>query len=276
MSYCYLFVPGHRFDRFEKAHSTSTNFMVIDLEDAVAPQDKTLSRENVLEWLTMSKNHAIKTIVRINGIETEFFKQDAQALSHFEMAAIMVPKVESTQVLEALDNCIENKHIPFIPIIESAQGLLNLQAIANGPRVDRLAFGSVDFQLDTGIPSEGQALLFARSSIVIASAAAKLQSPIDGVTLEIGDTQALKKDIEYAKSLGFGAKLCIHPCQVEETLSGFSPNEKEVAWAREVCLASDQAQGSAVRLNGKLIDLPVVLRAKRILQSFHADQGTDR
>jgi citrate lyase subunit beta/citryl-CoA lyase len=142
--------------------------------------------------------------------------------------------------------------------------------------VDRLAFGSVDFQLDTDIPSEGQALLFARSSIVIASVTAKLQRPIDGVTLEIGDTQALKKDIEYAKSLGFGAKICIHSFQVEETLSGFSPNDKEVTWAREVCLASDQAQGSSVRLNGKLIDLPVVLRAKRFLQSFHAYLGNDR
>ena len=271
MSYCYLFVPGHRADRFEKAHTSLANFIVIDLEDAVAPQDKILARKNVLAWLSSAATHTRKTILRINGMETEYFNEDVKALSNQAVAAIMVPKVESAQVLEQLDAHIENKHIPFIPIIESALGLVNLHAIAHGPRVDRLAFGSVDFQLDSGIPSEGQALLFARSSIVIASAAAKLKSPIDGVTLELGESKQLLHDVEYAKSLGFGAKLCIHPSQLSVTISGFKPSEKEVAWAREVCQASDLAHGSAARLNDKLIDLPVLLRAKRILEDVSED-----
>ncbi len=265
MSYCYLFVPGDRADRFQKAQDSLANFIVIDLEDAVAPLKKVLARENAMQWLGKGIPSTHKTIIRINGLDSEFYAGDVQAVSELSPAAIMVPKVESAQVLNELDAKIGNQNIPFIPIIESAKGLVNVHAIANGPRVDRLAFGSVDFQLDTAIPSEGEALLFARSSIVIASAAAHLKPPIDGVTIALNDSDQLALDIQYAKSLGFGAKLCIHPCQVHATLEGFQPSSQEVAWAKEVCSASEASKGGAVRLNGKLIDLPVVLRAKRIL-----------
>ena len=252
MSHCYLFVPGHRSDRFAKALASHANFIIIDLEDAVAPQDKSLARNNAVEWLSNNVSARHQTILRINGLGTEYFAQDVQA-------------VESDQVLQEIRSQLKGRSIPLIPIIESALGLLNVQSIAQAHGVERLAFGSVDFQLDTGIPSEGQALLFARSSIVIASAAAQLKSPIDGVTVQLDDESQLNQDIQYAKSLGFGAKLCIHPSQVSATLAGFQPTPEEVHWAREVCEASQQAMGNAVRLHGKLIDLPVVLRAKRIL-----------
>ena len=265
MSHCYLFVPGHRSDRFAKALASHANFIIIDLEDAVAPQDKTLARNNAVEWLSNNVSARHQTILRINGLGTEYFAQDVQALRDGDCAAIMVPKVESDQVLQEIRSQLKGRSIPLIPIIESALGLLNVQSIAQAHGVERLAFGSVDFQLDTGIPSEGQALLFARSSIVIASAAAQLKSPIDGVTVQLDDESQLNQDIQYAKSLGFGAKLCIHPSQVSATLAGFQPTPEEVHWAREVCEASQQAMGNAVRLHGKLIDLPVVLRAKRIL-----------
>lgn len=146
---------------------------------------------------------------------------------------------------------------------------MNIREIVLSKRIDRLAFGSVDFQLDTGIPSEGQALLFARSSIVIASAAAQLRSPIDGATLDISDKNQLISDIQYAKSLGFGAKLCIHPSQVNHTIEGFKPSVAEMAWAKEICQASEDANGNTIRLNGKMVDLPVVLRAQRMMQTFN-------
>jgi citrate lyase subunit beta/citryl-CoA lyase len=265
MSHCYLFVPGHRSDRFAKAQASQANFIIIDLEDAVAPQDKTLARNNAVEWLANPASVRHQTIVRINGWGTEYFAQDVQALRDGDCAAIMVPKVESDHVLQEISSQLQGRSIPLIPIIESALGLLHVQSIAQAHGVERLAFGSVDFQLDTGIPSEGQALLFARSSIVIASAAAQLKAPIDGVTVQLDDASQLHQDIQYAKSLGFGAKLCIHPSQVSATLTGFQPTPQEVDWAREVCQASQEAMGNAVRLHGKLIDLPVVLRAKRIL-----------
>jgi citrate lyase subunit beta/citryl-CoA lyase len=268
MSYCYLFVPGHRFDRFAKAYDTKANFVVIDLEDAVAPQDKQIARDHALDWLAQKKYNSPQTIIRINGYESAYFKDDVNSLASKQLNFIMIPKVESPSVLDILDSLIPDKKIRFIPIIESALGLKNAYEIAQSKRVERLAFGSVDFQLDTGIPTEGEALLFARSTIVIASAAANLRTPIDGVTLEIDNTNQLISDIKYAKSLGFGAKLCIHPSQVQPTVEGFKPSESELAWAKEICKASDQAAGSAVRLNGKLVDLPVVLRAQRIIEDF--------
>ena len=268
MSYCYLFVPGNRSDRFEKANATDANFVVIDLEDAVAPEDKKLARDNALDWISSSNNYSTKSIIRINGIDSDYFENDVKALSSKKIIAIMVPKVENDLVLKQLDSLIPDQSIRFIPIIESALGLKNVYEIAQASRVERLAFGSVDFQLDTGIPSEGDALLFARSAIVIASAASRLRAPIDGVTLDIDNLEQLDSDINYAKSLGFGAKLCIHPCQVKATIEGFKPTEAELAWAHEICEASNRAAGSAIRLNGKLVDLPVVLRAQRILEDF--------
>ena len=125
----------------------------------------------------------------------------------------------------------------------------------------------VDFQLDTGIEDEKEGLLYVRSRIVLASAAAKLEPPVDGVTVAIDDTQSLARDVSSARKLGFGAKLCIHPRQVSAVNEGFGPSDEDLLWARSVVDAAARSDGfGAIRLNGKLIDRPVVERAKRMLE----------
>ena len=193
--------------------------------------------------------------MRINGHDTEFFEDDLRALAGVAVPGVMLPKAEAPLELG----------MPVIPLIESAVGLWNALQVARGPRVERLAFGSVDFQLDAGIEGEDQALLYARSQLVLASRIARLASPIDGVTVHIGDAARLAQDVARARDLGFGAKLCIHPNQIEPVERGFAPTEAERRWAQAVVSAFEQARGSAVRLQGKLIDLPVVERARRLL-----------
>jgi citrate lyase subunit beta / citryl-CoA lyase len=248
----YLFVPGNRPERFAKAVASGAGAVILDLEDAVPPEGKSAAREAVCQWL---RQHEDAAWVRVNGADTEFFEHDLRALAGARLLGVMLPKAESALELG----------IAVIPLIESAVGLWNALAIARGPRVERLAFGSVDFQLDAGIQGEDEALLYARSQLVLVSRIARLAAPIDGVTLQIGEPARLERDVARARALGFGAKLCIHPSQVELVERGFAPTDEELRWARAVVSAFEQAAGNAVRLEGKLIDLPVVERARRLL-----------
>lgn len=258
----YLFVPGNRPERFAKAVASGAGAVILDLEDAVPPQGKAAAREAVCQWL---REHDGTDWVRVNGADTEFFEDDVRALARVSLGGVMLPKAESAAQLHSMAGLLGKAATPVIPLVESAVGLWSALRIAQAPHVERLAFGSIDFQLDTGIQDEDEALLFARSQLVIVSRIALLASPIDGVTVQIGDQARLTRDVARARAFGFGAKLCIHPNQIAIVERGLAPSDEELRWARAVVNASEQAAGSAVRLDGKLIDLPVVERARRLL-----------
>jgi citrate lyase subunit beta/citryl-CoA lyase len=217
----------------------------------------------VCQWLRDNNGAAW---VRVNGADTEFFEGDVRAVATAPFNGIMLPKVESVHQLHTVAGLLDAP-APVIPLIESAVGLWSALQIAQGPQVERLAFGSVDFQLDTGIQGDDDALLFARSQLVVTSRVARIASPIDGVTVQISDTAILERDVVRARALGFGAKLCIHPSQIAAVERGLAASEAELLWAQAVVNAFNQAAGSAVRLDGKLIDLPVVERARRLLSA---------
>ena len=142
-----------------------------------------------------------------------------------------------------------------------------MNAIATAPGVVRLAFGSVDFQLDLGIEGDRDELLMARSQLVLASRLAGLLPPVDGVTMTLDDTEALARDVTYARRLGFGGKLAVHPRQVAAINDGFSPSPADVEWARRVVAAASEAGDNALRLDGKLVDRPVIERARALLRN---------
>ena len=262
MIHSYLFVPGNRPERFPKATACGAGAVIVDLEDAVPVVDKRTARAAVCAWLQETDGAAW---VRVNGTQTDFFEDDLRALAGMPLLGLVLPKAESADELRRVAAMLGERAIPVIPVIESAVGLWHALAIASGARTERLAFGSVDFQLDTGIPGEGDALLYARSQLVLVSRIARIAPPIDGVTLELGDTLQLERDVAHARCLGFGAKLCVHPSQIAAVERGFAPGDDDIRWARAVVNAYEQAAGSAVRLEGKLIDLPVVERARRLL-----------
>ncbi len=266
MKRSYLFVPGNRPERFAKAIASGAGSIVLDLEDAVPPEEKLATRTVVCNWLRQREADTPNAWVRVNSADTEYFEEDMRAVAAARPLGIMLPKTESVADLKRVVSLLGALALPIMPIIESAAGLLNALEIARGPQVQQLVFGSVDFQLDTGIIAEGEPLLFARSTLVIVSAAARIAAPLDGVTVQIGDEAQLRFDVSRARDLGFGGKLCIHPNQIALVESGFRPSEEEVRWARAVIVANDAANGRAIRLDGKLIDLPVVERARRMLQ----------
>lgn len=260
----FLFVPGDRPERFDKALKSGADEVILDLEDGVSVEKKRFALHAILSWLSPST----PVYVRLNGTETDWFEHELASLSGAVIAGVMLPKVEGKEQLMRLAERLPEQ-VPVIPAIESALGLWKVEEIARAPRVTRLAFGSVDFQLDTGIRGEYEALLFARSKLVLASRIAGILPPIDGVTTTIDDTTRLVLDTFRAKDLGFGGKLCIHPKQVATVNEGFLPTKEEVGWAQRIMDAVKEKGDGAIRLNGQLVDRPIIERAKRTLQYSH-------
>jgi citrate lyase subunit beta/citryl-CoA lyase len=258
----YLFVPGDRPERFDKACAAGADVVILDLEDAVSPQRKDEARAAIDHWLRQGG----QAWVRFNGSETQWYADDCALLRSPGLLGVSLPKAEDAAQLAELAARLP-AHMGLLPIVESARGIWNAAELAAAPRVTRLAFGSVDFQVDTGIQGDDQELLFARSRLVIASAMARIEAPVDGVTVDLHNEQLLASDVERARLQGFGAKLCVHPRQVQAINDGLRPRETEVQWARSVLEIVDASDGvGALSLGGKLIDLPVILRARRILE----------
>lgn len=264
----FLFAPGHRPEFFSKAMHSASKAVILDLEDAVAPKQKPLARNHVREfWNACSELDRHKVLIRINPLSSEFSPADILFLQTLSGALhIVVPKAESAESLQQLYEKVPHVQL-LIPIIESALGIAYAQEIAKHPLCLRLAFGNIDTQADLGLSCDAQEteLTPVRFAITLASKLAHIAPPIDGVTTAIHDTELLQQDTHRAKRLGFGAKLCIHPRQIDQVLTCFRPSASEIAHAQRVVAADHAAQGAAVQLDGKMIDRPVVLLAIRTL-----------
>lgn len=257
----FLFVPGDRPERFAKAVAAGADVVIIDLEDAVAPAHKAQARAAVDDWLRSGG----QAWVRVNAADTAHYAEDLTLLGAPGLLGVCLPKAGDGATLAQLAERLP-AGLMILPIVESARGVWNAAEIAAAPRVLRLAFGSVDFQHDCGILGDGLELLYARSRLVLASAMAGIEPPVDGVTLDLNSQPALLADVEQARQLGFAGKLCVHPKQVPGINQGFAPSAEERAWAERVVAAADAQPGvGAVSLDGRLIDAPVVLRARRML-----------
>lgn len=250
-----LFVPGNRPERFEKAAASGADAIIIDLEDAVPVGAKHAARSALMTHFT-----TLPVLVRINGEGTPWHADDMQAIARLPLfAAVIVPKAETGGRLSQI---ARSSHVPIIALIETARGLSQARQIAAMAGIARLIFGSVDFCADLGCAHTREALLPARSELVLASRIAGLQSPIDGVTTAIDDAELIESDARHAKQLGFGGKLAIHPRQIASTKNGFRPHESEIDWARRVLAASGEG---ATAVDGAMVDEPVRIRARAIL-----------
>ena len=258
----FLFVPGNRPARFDKACSAGADVVIIDVEDAVAPADKWSAREAIRKWLGPAR----KVYLRLNAADTEWFAEDLELLRLPGVIGVVLAKAETAEQIGAIA-AGSPKQMSIIPLIETARGLWHVDRVATAPGVEMLAFGSIDFQLDTGITGDRDELLMARSRLVLISRVAGLRPPVDGVTVAIDDEETLRSDISHARLLGFGGKLCIHPKQVAAVNAGFAPQPAELAWARQVMAAAQNSGDNAVRLDGKLIDRPIIERARALLAS---------
>jgi len=259
----YLFVPGNRPERFDKALAAGADAVIVDLEDAVPLQGKADARAAVARWLNATR----AVVIRVNGPDTEWFADDVALCATAGVAAVMVPKAERAESLHHAARMAPGCAI--LPLIETAAGFDNARVLAACAGVQRLVFGSIDFQLDLGIQGD-EDLLFYRSQLVLVSRLADRAAPVDGVTAAFDNDAAVSLDTERARRLGFGAKLCIHPRQVALVNRGLMPVDAEVAWARRVVTAAAQAHGAAVAVDGRMIDRPIVLRAQALLDEVDA------
>jgi len=253
----YLFVPADRPERFAKALASGADAVIVDLEDAVAPSAKDAARAVLADWLARG---AGRVVVRINSADTPWFADDLALARSPNVAAVMLPKAERS------DDLARIPHGCLLPLVETAAGIDALRDVARSPHVQRLVFGSIDLQADLGIAGDDQELLLFRSQLVLHSRLANLAPPVDGVCTALDDEAALEAEARRARRLGFGAKLCVHPRQVNTVNHGFTPSADEVAWARRVLDAAAAADGAAVAVDGKMVDKPVLLRAHALLQ----------
>lgn len=256
-----LFVPGNRAERFAKAFATPADLVILDLEDAVAPAEKQDAREAVVAWLdTLAGEDAARVAVRINAAGTPWHEADLSAVAD-RAGAVMLAKAEAGGALEAV-----GRAAVVVALIETATGVLDARPIARTAGVARLAFGSFDLAAELGVdPVDADALRAARSALVLASASAGLAGPIDGVHAAIEDAEALAAETTAARRLGFAGKLCIHPRQVEVVDAVLRPSREDVAWAERVlgAVPADLA-GGVVTVDGRMVDKPVIERARRI------------
>jgi citrate lyase subunit beta / citryl-CoA lyase len=263
----FLFVPGDRPERFGKALSSGADRVIIDLEDAVAPEAKPDARENLVRWL--EGPNAREVMVRVNAVTTPWHDDDMRALALMpRVVGLMLPKAEDADAIAATRAKMRTDALLF-GLVETVKGFAALRAVAQTKGISRLAFGSVDFCLETGIEGQGAELDFARAQLTIESCLAGLAAPIEGVTVDIKSPETLEADIIRAKKLGFGGKLCIHPAQVGAINRGFSPSAAQIDWAQRVVAAARSGAGAAT-VDGKLVDRPVFLKAEKILAATSA------
>lgn len=255
----WLFVPGNRPDRFARAAAAGADVVVLDLEDAVAPDAKDAARAEVTGWLRADPR---RCAVRVNAAPP-LLDADLAALAAAGPTVVMLPKAEDPGAVAAVADRLPGGSC-VVALVETARGVLGAAAVAAVPGVVRLAFGSFDLGAELGVdPEHGPAMASARGALVLASAAAGLPGPVDGVTGAVGDVQRLAADVAQARGLGFDGKLCIHPAQVGPVATAFAPSQEELAWAERV-LAGAGSNGVAV-VDGRMVDKPVVERARRLL-----------
>jgi citrate lyase subunit beta/citryl-CoA lyase len=262
----FLFVPGNRPERFDKALRSGADAVVLDLEDSVAVSAKVSARQSIQDAWTDLQRAAETLTVRINPADGGLGLEDIEWLAGLSPSpAVMVPKTESSAALQDLGRRLPR--VALLPMIESAKGLAALADIAGSAQVTRLVLGHIDFMVDTGIQCDDDEseLTPLRFAMAMATRIHGLAPPIDGVTVSIDDEARLRADTRRALRFGFGGKLCIHPRQVAVVRDALAPTHEELDWARRVVAANAASAGSVVQVDGRMVDVPVVLRAERIL-----------
>ena len=258
-----LFVPATRPERIAKALASGADAVIVDLEDAVQESLKAEARGNLEAFLDGAPE--VRLLVRINAPGHAGQAADIELCRrHAGVVGVLLPKVESAAQVAAVASCGK----PVWPIIESAQGLLQLPAIARAAGVERLSFGGLDLGLDLGLASGSAAaeriLDQARYSILLHSRSAELAPPLDSVFPAIQDQLGLKRATQDARDMGFGGLLCIHPSQLAVVHQALMPAAEKLAWAQRVMAAGAGGDGVFV-VDGQMVDAPVLGRARRLL-----------
>lgn len=285
-----LSVPGNREKMLEKSKELRADIVVLDLEDSVPQEEKARARSIVEGWIPKLTGNSSRIYVRINPLDSGFAKEDLEAVIIQGIDGISQPKPSTAQdihkIAEILTRLEKKRGLPegrvkILPWIETALGLINAYEIASSsPRVNGVIFGANDLVLETGMTrsEEGNELLYPKTKVVIAARAAGV-SAIDTPYNNFKDEPGLIKETTLARNLGFRGKFVIHPGQVDVVNRIFRPTEEEVAYARQVVTAFEDARQkgfASASLDGKMIDIPIAQRALVILLTHEAISAKER
>jgi len=274
-----LYLPGNNPYLFQGISYYSADGIILDLEDAVPPEEKDTARMLVSYALKNLDFGKSEKMVRINPLDI-CGAEDIEAVIQNKPDILLIPKCESEydvkKTVEQIEKfekkySINSHYVKIIPIIESAKGVNNAEDIAlASDRIAALAFGAEDYTASLGVSKtkSEKELLYAKQVIVNAAKGAGIQAS-DTVYADIDDIEGLKTSTENSKMLGFDGRGAIHPSQIEIIHSVFNPDKKEIDKAKQIIDAFDNAKKEGlgvIKLNGKMIDMPVVLRAMRILR----------
>lgn len=284
-----LFLPGNNPNMLINGNCLGSDAIIFDLEDAVSPAEKDAARILVRNTMKYMDFRGCELIVRVNSVDTDYFKADIDAILPQKPDLILLPKTSCaedvlyadaymTEVEEKLG--LESGTLGLMPLIETAMGVENSYYIASAAkRVKALFLGAEDLTADLQCKrtKEGREIEYARTRLVVAARAAGVDV-YDTPFTDVNDDEGIVVDAELAKALGFTGKASISPRHVEVINSVFSPTEAEIDYAYEVmdaiALAKEQGKG-AIALHGKMIDAPIVARAERTIAMAKA-LGVDR
>lgn len=258
-----LFVPGSRPDRFAKAKAARAGLTVIDLEDAVAAEDKVTAR--LAAFAAVAQSHE-GWAIRINALTTAAGVRDLAALSECKVlpAALLVPMVESAAEIAVVAGALGEDCPALIPLIETPKGLRHALEIAEYDAVTAVMFGGGDFSGELGVELSWDPLLLARQSVILACAEAR-KPAIDVPFIGLDDEAGLAKECARARALGFAAKAAIHPRQLDAIHSAFAPSEADVAEAKEALAAYEAGGGRAIRFKGRMLEAPFIKKYRAVI-----------
>ncbi|ASJ90995.1 CoA ester lyase [Porphyrobacter sp. CACIAM 03H1] len=265
-----LFVPGSRPDRFAKAKAAGAGLTVIDLEDAVAADDKDAARAAALGQVAEAPQG---WAIRINAVRTAAGVRDLAALvdSPALPEVLLVPMVELAGDLEVIAGALGDRCPQLIPLIETPRGLRHALAIASADKVAAVMFGGGDFSGELGVELAWEPLLASRQQLLLACAEAR-KPAIDVPFIRLEDEAGLAEEAARARAIGFSAKAAIHPAQLPAIHAAFLPTEAEVAEAREALAAYEAGGGRAIRFRGRMLEAPFIIRY-RALVTRHEEQA---
>lgn len=279
----WMFVPGHRQRMIDKAFALNTDAIMLDIEDGVAPNEKDTARKNIAESLGREKTPGSPArYVRMNAIGHARMDADLAAVLRPGLEGLVCPKVDTPDEVRKVDGILNEREsklkmergsIKLLIAVESPRGLINAPAIAAASqRIVGLMFGAEDFGREIGLPTvreaEARDLVYARSAMVVAAAAAHVQA-VDGVWVDLNDSQGLLGFAKQSRRLGFSGMSLIHPSQIDAINTVFSPTPEEIDYSQQVLQAFEAAQArgdGSIAFGGQLIDRPIVERARRTIE----------
>ena len=274
-----IFVPGNRANMLERALAFPADIIMVDLEDSVPPAEKAAARQLAAQWIPQLHQAGRRVMARVNALDTGLTGAELAALISPQLYGVSVGKTNSAADLRQIEGLItpwehaaglDYGQVKLIPWIESARAVVKVNEIAAMLfRTVALAFGAEDYTNDMGIPrtEDGEEVYHPRATVAIAARAAGIAA-LDGPYVAFRNPEGLARDAAVARQLGYTGKFAIHPAQIDTINAAFSPGPEEIAYARRVVAAWQEAEAAgrgSLSLDGKMVDVPVVKRAQNLL-----------